>query len=526
VSTTNRPRRRGRARDTKRRQRASGTGRAEPPIRPGLAGGAYRPLSDAEVTRVRDAALEVLASIGVADPVPLMLAAALDAGAELNEAGRLCFPRPVMEALINGAAKDFTLYGRHPRHDLDVTGNRVHFGTGGAAISVFDHRNDSYRPSTLVDLYDFTRLADQLANVHWFTRCVIATDLPDPYDLDVNTAYCLLAATTKHMGTAITVPENVKPITEMFDIAAGGPGEFARRPFCKLHSSPIVPPLRYGADACETLIEAVEHGMPISAITAGQAGATSPAPLAGTLVITVAETLASLALVNLIRPGHPMIFSNWPFVSDLRTGSMVGGSAETAVLNAAAAQVAKGFGIPCGVAAGMADSKLPDAQTGYEKGISTVLAGTAGANLVYESAGMLASLLGASFEQFVIDDELLGYALRAVRGIEVTEETLALDVIEETVLGEGHFLGTAQTLELMETEYLYPCIGDRSTPGEWEDKGAPDLRTTAQRRLHELMQHHPMHLTAEQDAELRARFPILLDPSDMATASGRWAEPT
>ena len=197
----------------------------------------------------------------------------------------------------------------------------------------------------------------------------------------------------------------------------------------------------------------------------------------------------------------------WPFVSDLRTGSMVGGSAETAVLNAAAAQVAKRFGIPCGVAAGMADSKLPDAQAGYEKGITTVLAGTAGANLVYESSGMLASLLGASFEQFVIDDELLGYALRAVRGLEVTDETLALDVIESVVYGEGHFLGTAQTLSMMETEYLYPSIGD-------------------QRGLHELMQNHPMYLTAEQDSEIRARFPIVLDPSDMTPDSPRWTDIT
>ncbi|MCY3634715.1 MAG: trimethylamine methyltransferase family protein [bacterium] len=524
MTPSDRPNRRGRARETKRRERANRPEPAEMPVRPGFCGGAYRPLTDDEVTRVCDAAFDVLAHLGVADPVPRLIDAALDAGAELNDAGRLCLPRPVMEALIDGAAKNFTLYGRSPRHDLDITGDRVHFGTGGAAISVFDHRSDTYRPSTLIDLYDFTRLADQLANVHWFTRCVIATDFPDPYDLDINTAYCLLAATAKHTGTAITVPENVKPVVEMFDIAAGGPGEFARRPFCKLHTSPIVPPLRYGADACETLISAVEHGMPINAITAGQAGATSPAPLAGTLVITVAETLASLALVNLTRPGHPMIFSNWPFVSDLRTGSMVGGSAETAVLNAAAAQVAKRFGIPCGVAAGMADSKLPDAQAGYEKGITTVLAGTAGANLVYESSGMLASLLGASFEQFVIDDELLGYALRAVRGLEVTDETLALDVIESVVYGEGHFLGTAQTLSMMETEYLYPSIGDRSTPGEWEQKGAPDIRAMAQRQLHELMQNHPMYLTAEQDSEIRDRFPIALHPGDMSPDSPRWTE--
>jgi len=523
---SSRIRRRGHARDNKLAERNARSGRVPGAIGPGPAGGSYRPLTDTEVDRVCDAALDVLANIGVADPVPRMLSAALEAGAVLNDSGRICFPHQVMNTIIAGAAKDFMLYGRDPRHDLDVSGDRVHFGTGGAAISVFDHRTDRYRPSTLVDLYDFTRLADQLPQVHWFTRCVIATDLPDPYDLDVNTAYCLLAGTTKHMGTAITVPDNVAPVVEMFDMAAGGPGSFAERPFCKLHSSPIVPPLRYGADACDTLIEAVKHGMPINAITAGQAGATSPAALAGTLTITVAETLASLALVNLIKPGHPMIFSNWPFVSDLRTGAMVGGSAETAVLNAAAAQVAKRFGIPSGVAAGMADSKLPDAQSGYEKGMTTALAGLAGANLIYESSGMLASLLGASFEQFVIDDELLGYALRAVRGIEVNDDTMNLDIIKDAVLGDGHFLGAAQTLAIMETEYLYPGVGDRSTPDDWQDNGRPDVRHSAQTRLQELMQHHPSYLTAAQDADIRNRFPIALDPADMTAASPRWALPT
>jgi trimethylamine--corrinoid protein Co-methyltransferase len=188
--------------------------------------------------------------------------------------------------------------------------------------------------------------------------------------------------------------------------------------------------------------------------------------------------------------------------------------------------VAKRFGIPSGVAAGMADSKLPDAQSGYEKGITTALAGLAGANLIYESSGMLASLLGASFEQFVIDDELLGYALRAVRGIEVNDDTMNLDIIKDAVLGDGHFLGAAQTLAIMETEYLYPGVGDRSTPDDWQDNGRPDVRHSAQTRLQELMQHHPSYLTAAQDADIRNRFPIALDPADMTSASPRWALPS
>ncbi|MFW2380609.1 MAG: trimethylamine methyltransferase family protein [Acidimicrobiales bacterium] len=508
--------RRGGARDAKLRERKSGVTSARPPIGPGMVGGTYRPLSADDVERLHGGALTILADLGLADSPDFLIDAATEAGAEHGSDGRLRFPRRLIEEVIAGAARDFTLHGRSPDRDLDITDQRVHYGTGGAAINVLEVGTDTYRPSLLTDLYDFTRVADQLPNVHWFTRCLIATDLPDPYELDINTAYALAAGTNKHVGTAITVPENVAPVIELFDLVAGGPGAYAERPFCKLHSSPIVPPLRYGADACITLREAVRHGMPISAITAGQAGATSPASLAGTLVQTHAETLAALVLVNLIEPGHPMIFSNWPFVSDLRTGSMVGGAAETAVLNAASAQLISHLNLPSGVAAGMADSKVPDVQAGYEKGITTALAGLAGANLVYESAGMLASLLGASLEQLVIDDEMLGSALRTVRGIEVTDETMGLDVIAEAVLGPGHFLGSAQTLSLMETEYVYPGIGDRSTPGEWAERGARHQRDAAQERVREHLAAAVHHIDPERDRAVRNRFTIVLGEGIMA----------
>ncbi|MEM7348751.1 MAG: trimethylamine methyltransferase family protein, partial [Chloroflexota bacterium] len=300
------------------------------------------------------------------------------------------------------------------------------------------------------------------------------------------------------------------------------PGKFKERPFCKLHTSPMVPPLRYGADASDTIVEAIKHGFPINAITAGQSGATSPATLAGTLVQTFAETLAALALVNLIAPGHPFIFSNWPFVSDLRTGSMTGGSTEGGLLNAAAAQLANFYDLPSGVAGGMPDSKIPDTQSGYENALPNLMAGLSGANLIYESSGMLASLLSCSFEAFVIDDEIVGSILRAIRGIEVTDETLGFEVIKEVVEGPGHFLGTDQTIAVMETEYLYPSLGDRESPAAWADYGSKDMQQKARERVTQLMRNYPSYLTDDQDQAIRARFDIKLDYEIMGKDSGRW----
>ena len=187
---------------------------------------------------------------------------------------------------------------------------------------------------------------------------------------------------------------------------------------------------------------------------------------------------------------------------------MSGGSGEQALLTSACAQMAQFYDLPGGSAAGMADSKMPDIQAGYEKGITNVMAGLSGLNLVYESAGMHASLLGFCLESLIIDNDMLGQCLRCVRGIEVSDAALSVDSITDVCLnGPGHYLGHAQTLKLMQTEYFYPAIADRFSPKEWVEKGRPDIlerAITEKRRI--LSTHFPRHVGKAVDERLRARF--------------------
>ena len=221
-------------------------------------------------------------------------------------------------------------------------------------------------------------------------------------------------------------------------------------------------------------------------------------------------------------PVTRLFFGNWPFVSDLRTGAFSGGG-EEAVLNAAAAQIANFYDLPSSVGAGMTDSKACDNQAGYEKGVTNALAALAGANMVAEAPGMLGSLMACSFEAMVIDNDMLGCIQRALRGIEVTDETLSYEVIAEAVDGPGHYLGHAQTLDLMVTEYLYTDIGDRSSPDEWAEKGAPDIRDAARERVREILSsHYPDYIDDATDAKLRERFPIALPRDAMRASCGRW----
>ncbi|MEQ8895667.1 MAG: trimethylamine methyltransferase family protein [Roseovarius sp.] len=480
------------------------------PCAPGQIGGRYKPLSETELRRIHETALDLLEKLGMGE-VPLRLRDDLLAvGAKDNGAGRIHFPSALVETAIDQAAKSFVLHGRDPTRSIEVGGNRVYFGTGGAAVQTLDIDSGLYRSATLTDLHDFTRLQDSLPNVSWFTRCCIATDIPDNYDLDVNTAYALLKNTSKPVATAFTLADHVEPIVEMFDIAAGGPGEFSKRPFMKVHVSPVISPMRYGEDAVDVVYECVRHNIPMSCITAAQAGATAPATLAGFLAQSLAETLASLVMVHAIQPGFPMVFSNWPLVVDLRTGSFSGGSGETAVLNAASAQLSNWLGLPSGVASSMTDAKAIDAQHGMEKGLTSLAAALAGGNLIYESSGMTASLLGASFEAFVLDDEMHSNTYRALRGIEVTTENLGFDAICEAVLGAGHFLGNTHTYSAMERDYFYPSLADRDEPHTWVAKGAEDAWTRARRRAQDILRdHQPVYLMPEQDRAIRAQFKIL-----------------
>lgn len=480
------------------------------PCRPGQIGGAYQPLTIDELQRIFDTALDLLDRLGVGEVPRRLRDDLLAVGAREQGNGRVVFPPDLVGKAIDNAAKTFVLHGRDDSRSIEVGGNRVFFGTGGAAVQTLDMESGLYRPSTLRDLHDFTRLQDTLANVSWFTRCCVATDVPDPFDLDVNTAYALIRGTTKPTATAFTLADHVAPIVEMLDIAAGGLGAFSRRPFMKAHISPVISPMRFGEDAVDVVYECIRHNIPISCITAAQAGATAPATLAGFLAQSLAETLASLVMVHAIEPGFPMVFSNWPLVVDLRTGAFSGGSGETAVLNAASAQISNWLGLPSGVACSMTDAKAIDAQYGMEKGLTSLAAALAGGNLIYESSGMTASLLGASFEAFVLDDEMHSHTYRALRGIEVSEENLGFEAICDAVLGDGHFLGSQHTFQAMEQDYFYPTLADRAAPRSWAEGGAHDAWSRAKARAKDILQNHnPAYLSDEQDAAIRARFRIL-----------------
>lgn len=482
------------------------------PVRPGMTGGTFRPLSDEDVTRIHEAALAALETIGLVDAPESGIGYMTRAGAKLGADGRLRFPRAVVEQALSTACREITLCGRDPQHDLQLSGARVHYGTAGAAVHMVDVDGETYRDSTLRDLHDAARIVDQLENIHFLQRPMVARDILDNREMDLNTVYACCSGTTKHIGTSFTEPDFVPDALEMLHMIAGSEEAWRARPFLSNSNCFVVPPLKFATESCQVMEACIEGGMPVLLLSAGMAGATAPSTVAGAIVQAVAECLAGLVYVNAISPGHPAIFGTWPFGLDLRSGAMTGGSGEQALLTAGCAQMHKFYGLPGGAAAGIADAKLPDMQAGWEQMCSNVMAGLAGLNMVYEAAGMHASLLGFCHESLILGDDLIGQALRCVRGIEVNDETLALDQMAEVCLGgTGHYLGTEQTLGRMQSDHVYPALGDRTSPKEWAELGKPNLIAKATERKDQILsQRAAARLSPETDAVIRARFNIHL----------------
>ena len=474
-------------------------------------GGRYRPLRSSEITLVTSNALSILERIGVAG-APEWLQERLEVkGARIREDGRVVFARARVEATLGRAARSVALPGFRDDRGIQVGGGHVHVGTGGAAVHVLDADGNTYRPSHLGDLHRMMRVLDACPNIHYGVRPLVARDVEDPFELDVNTAYACVRATGKPIGVGFDRAEHVAPVVALFDLALGREGGFRARPFCMAIIVHVVPPLRFAAEGVAIMRAAIAAGMPLQICSAGQAGATSPAPLAGALAQGLAECLAGMMVVDALRPGHPCIYAFMPFISDLRTGAMSGGSGEAAVANAAAAQLLRHLGLPSTVSAGMTDSKVADAQAGYEKGYTVALAAQAGADMINLSVGMLGSITVASCEALVIDDDMCGAVLRSVRGVEVRDELIDLDMIERVATGEGHYLGEAQTIARMRTEYVYPHLADRRGLDEWIEAGRASIWDRARDSVAAILATDaPDHLTPAADRAIRERFPIRL----------------
>ncbi len=476
-------------------------------------GGAHSPLDDDDVSLIHDTAITLLAETGLSEPPKAAVEIVTAAGGFLDDKRRLRFPETLVCSAITGLRRDVKLWGRGGDTDLDLAPGRVFVGTGGASPLVYDWALGKYRESVLSDLYDAACLVDQLNHIHFFSRPLVARDMPDRLHLDVNTAYACLAGTRKHVFISASAPASVRELAQICYQLAGSKDAFCQRPFLSININHVVPPMRFDPDALEVMMEAVCCGIPVMVNTFGQLGASSPVTIAGCVAQTTAETLAGMVIAWLVDPAAKAVFGPRPMITDLRTGAMAGGGGEQAALTAASMQMARYYGFASSTIAGATDSKIPDAQSGYEKCLTVAQAVYAGANIVTQACGAQAGLMGISLEAMVIDNDMLGAILRSTAKVDVSAETVAAAAIGKVAKGIGHFLGEAETYARMHSDFLYPELADRSTIDVWQAAGSRDICARAADRVTELLSsHRPYYIDPESDDILRTALPIKLAP--------------
>jgi len=479
----------------------------------GLSGGQYKPLSENDVEVIHQASLEILEKTGFTYESGLdgTLAMLESAGAIVDrKPDRVYFPRDLILAQAAKTPSQVILYSRDGLNDLNLAEDRVHLGTGGAAVNILDLESGDPRPSTLSDLYQLGRLVDNLVNIHFFLRPCIPTDIAED-QYDVNTYYACLKSTAKHVMSGVN---DVNGLHQVIDLAAtlvGGKDPLQARPFVSVITSFAISPLKLCTQSTLIMQEAIRNRIPVALSAAPMSGSTSPITMAGTLAQLHAEQLAGICICQLTNPGAPLLYGGIPGRANLASMGYLGGAVECGMMNAAIHQLSNHIQVPNYNSSGLTDSKIPDAQAGWEKAATTLLATMGGSNFVHHAAGMLESMLTVAYEQYVIDDEIIGMCGRVLKGIEVDPAHLALDVIEAVGPG-GSFMISDHTLDHLRSEYyLGNRISDQKDRELWEKDGALDARARGRQIAKNILaEPEQSYIPPELDQIIRERFNILL----------------
>jgi trimethylamine---corrinoid protein Co-methyltransferase len=473
------------------------------------AGGQYKALSHAEVRRLHEAALDLLGQAGTQVNNARALDLFEERGALVNRDTRIVrIPRAMVEDAIASAPSTVVLTGRDSKNDLVLEGTRVYMGTGGTALYVLD-LDGKKRPSTVRDIAQIARLVDGLDNIDFLVIPVYPNEIEDKSRVDVNRFYYSLSNTTKHVQGGAYTLEGIRQVIQMGELIAGGREALRACPllsfiFC------LISPLTLDDEFTEFILEVAHYGLPISLSVEPLCGATAPVTLAGNLAQWAAEALSGVTLVQLVNRGAPCLPGYVGTITDLRTMEYLSGAMEQGLLNAGAAQLAQYWQLPFYATAGMSDSKVLDAQAGYESAFTNLMVALAGANFVHDAAGLMEFAMTASYEKYVMDDEVIGMVKRAQRGLEVNDETLALELIRR-VGPAGNYLAEEHTVRHMRGEFFFPSLADRDPREEWEHAGASLLGQRANARAREiLMEHSPVPLASSVDEKIRSTMPLIM----------------
>jgi len=439
--------------------------------------------SEDQIEHLHQATLEVLERTGVQVTHPRALELFHGAGARVD-GDRIHIPAWLVEKAIQTAPSRVVLGDRSGRRTVFLEGNKVWFGPSVDCIDFLDPLTGERRRFVSDDCAVTSTVADALPNYTWVMTIGMADDVP-PDIADRVIAKQVFTHTQKPLVFCCKDVNSVRDIHEMALLIAGGAEQFHRAPTCVHYSEPISPLLYYDP-AVEKIIYCAEKGIPLINFPAPQAGSTAPATFAGEVVQGSAESLSGLVLAQLVRPGAPFIYGAFATVMDMRTTIFSYGAPEMSLMVAVMAQLAQRYALPFFGTAGCSDAKFPDAQAAAEATFSCLSSALSGANLVHDSGWLDHGSL-ASPAYMVLVNEILDMVNQFTKGMPVSEETLALDVIDRAGPG-GHYLEDEHTYNHFK-DVWYSDLFDRTILDEWRAQGQRRFAERLREKTEQLMAH-------------------------------------
>lgn len=461
-------------------------------------------LTQEEVEQIHAASLEILERVGLLVRNETARSIFARHGAHVDAETQIVkIPRKVVEEFRAAFPPKFHFYARDPQYDRVIPDDSPLILTGSSAPNIIDPVTGYERRATSADLARIAHLVNELPGYDVFSISTLADDAP-PGQFSLSRFYPSIKNTVKPVR-ANTPPTEADDMLRLVSLVAGSEQAFREHPFVTFHYCPVVSPLTMDFDSTQDLIYFHEKRLPSYFSIVPNAGLTSPLTMVGTLAQCNAEFLAAAVLCQMIWPESELIYNTLPTVADMRTGAYAPGAIETGILHMACAQMARFYNITAGGYIGLTNSKVNDAQSGYETGMS-VVAGYLGGVHIFNMAGLLDALMAFDFAKAVIDNEIAMMLKRIRQGMEFSQENLALDLIAEVGPG-GMFAATEHTIERMRTTMYLPDIADRDPRQLWQQRGAQDAQARALQRAREILtRENPAVFSPEVDARVRAAF--------------------
>jgi trimethylamine--corrinoid protein Co-methyltransferase len=487
------------------------------PIRPHLR---WRVLGETDVERLESAILWTLAEVGVRFPLERALDVLQRGGCHVDRASRIAhLPHDVVRAALQAAPRAPLLAARDPRCDVVLDGSCCHLSNDGCGVRVIDPETGRLRPSTRQDVADSARFVDALPQVSFYWGPIVTAEDVPLATRPLHEAEAVFTNTSKHFQAVDVVGEDMtRRVVEMARVVAGGDEGLRRRPIMSLIACPI-DPLGNEAVSLEAALVCAEAGVPVGFLSLTLACASAPATMAGNLVVNLAAVLAGIVLLQLAHPGAPVFLAGAPSVMDLKTGGYTGGSPEDHLLAAAATQMAHHFGFAMNVGTQASGAKEPGWQAAVDDALSTMASVSAGAEMM-SGCGLLDGSKTLSYAHLLMEAEVYGIVQQVAGGIEVSEETLALDVIRR-VGPSGTYLAEKHTRAHL-GDIWRPGVWDRTSYDAWLAAGKRGALENAEEKAREILRTHAPEPLAD-DVRAGLRRLVAAGDADLVGRVSEWA---